>query len=87
MGAGRLLGVVWGHWRVGNSLHSVREVALGENACRVRSGAAPQVLAALRDPVVYLLAQIDAGSHPEALEWLQIHPNEVRKLTGVPQNE
>jgi hypothetical protein len=36
-------------------LHWPRDVTLGEDACRVRSGAAPQVLATLRNVVVGLL--------------------------------
>jgi hypothetical protein len=33
----------------------VRHVTLGEDGCRVRSGAGPQTLAALRNPVLTLL--------------------------------
>jgi hypothetical protein len=85
--AGRLLGFVRDHWRIENSLHYVRDVTLGEDACRVRSGAAPQVLAALRNAVVHLLAGVAADSFPEAIEWLQIHPDQARKLIGIPQSE
>jgi predicted transposase YbfD/YdcC len=45
------------HWHIENRLHWPRDVTLGEDACRVRSGAAPQVLAALRNVVVGLLHQ------------------------------
>jgi hypothetical protein len=68
-------------------LHYVRDVTLGEDACRVRRGTAPQVLAALRNAVVHLLAEVGAGSRPEAIERLQIHHNEARKLIGIPQAE
>lgn len=44
-----------GHWRIENSLHYVRDVTFGEDACRVRSGHAPQLLAAARNAVVSLL--------------------------------
>ena len=37
------------HWSIENRLHWVRDVTLGEDACRVRSGQAPQNLAALRN--------------------------------------
>jgi predicted transposase YbfD/YdcC len=40
---------VRGHWRIENRLHWSRDVTLGEDARRVRSGAAPQVLAALNN--------------------------------------
>lgn len=45
------------HWQIENRRHWPRDVVLGEDACRVRSGAAPQVLAALRNCVVGLLHQ------------------------------
>lgn len=44
-----------GHWRIENRLHYVRDVTLGEDASRVRSGAAPEVLAALRNAMLTLL--------------------------------
>ncbi len=43
------------HWHIENRLHWPRDVILGEDACRVRIGNAPQVLAALRNCVVGLL--------------------------------
>jgi hypothetical protein len=43
------------HWHIENRLHWPRDVTLGEDACQVRSGHAPQALAALRNCVVGLL--------------------------------
>lgn len=54
-GAPRLLALKRGHWQIENRLHYVRDVSLGEDASRVRTGAAPQVLAALRNVVLNLL--------------------------------
>ena len=34
-----LLGWLRSHWRIENQSHYVRDVTLGENACRVRTGA------------------------------------------------
>lgn len=85
--AAALLALVRDHWGIENALHYVRDVTLGEDACRVRSGSAPQVLAALRNTVVYLLTDVDAQSRPEAIEHLQIHPDEAQKLIGIPQCE
>jgi predicted transposase YbfD/YdcC len=53
--AARLLQLVRGPWGIENRLHWVRDVTFGEDACRVRSGNAPQILAALRNAVVGLL--------------------------------
>ena len=47
--ADRLPVFVRDHGAIKNQLHDVRDVTLGEDACRVRTGSAPQVLAALRN--------------------------------------
>ncbi len=44
-----------------NCLGCVRDVALREDACRVRSGNAPQVLAALRNAAVHLISGVAAA--------------------------
>ena len=85
--AERLLVFVRDHWTIGNQLHSVRDVTLGEDACRVRTGSAPQVLAALRNAVVHLLAGVPADSHPAALEDLQVNPGRAQQLLGVPRTQ
>jgi predicted transposase YbfD/YdcC len=53
--AATLLRGVRTHWHIENRLHWPRDVTLGEDACQVRSGHAPQVLAALRNVVLGLL--------------------------------
>src|SRR6185437_8476968 len=85
--AATLLRLVRDHWRIENELHYVRDVTLGEDACRVRSGSSPQVLAALRNAVVHLLTEVEAHNRPEAIEWLQIHVDDAKKLIGIPQSE
>lgn len=75
------------HWSIENELHYPRDVTLGEDACRVRSGTAPQVLAALRNSIVHLLAGENARSLPAAIEELQIRPDRAKELIGVPQCE
>lgn len=75
------------HWSIENELHYVRDVTLGEDACRVRSGSAPQVLAALRNAVVHLLADVPSPSRPAAIELLQINPPLALELIGLPQLE
>jgi predicted transposase YbfD/YdcC len=85
--AATLLGMLRTHWRIENGLHYVRDVTLGEDACRVRKGAAPQVLAALRNAVVHLLATVECRSRPEAIEVLQLHHDRARSLIGIPQTQ
>jgi predicted transposase YbfD/YdcC len=67
--AARLLDLTRGHWGIENRLHYVRDVTLGEDAARVRTGAAPQVLAALRNVVVQLLEGIKAASKAAATRY------------------
>lgn len=55
IGAARLLALKRGHWAIENRLHYPRDQAFGEDASQVRTGAAPQVMAALRNIVLNLL--------------------------------
>jgi hypothetical protein len=59
--AARLLGLSRAHWEIENRLHWVRDVTLREDACRVRSGYAPQALAACRNAVLTLLRGLGVG--------------------------
>lgn len=54
-GAEQLLAWWRGHWGIENRTHYVRDVTLGEDACRIRKAAAPQNFAALRNAIVSLL--------------------------------
>lgn len=53
--AARLLALMRGHWGIENRLFWVRDMTFGEDACRVRTGAAPQNLAAIRNAGISLL--------------------------------
>lgn len=50
----RLLELTRGHWSIENRLHYRRDVALAEDACQVRKGLAPHVLAVLNSFVLAL---------------------------------
>jgi len=51
----RLLDVVRGHWSIENGSHYVRDVTFAEDRSQLRSGAAPQVWAALRNLALTLI--------------------------------
>jgi hypothetical protein len=84
-GAKRLSDLVREHWGIENGLHYVRDVTLGEDACRVRRGSAPQVLAAVRNAIIHLLAGVDAPSHAAAIRRLNARPMEALNLLDLPQ--
>ncbi len=83
--AKRLSELVRSHWQIENRLHYIRDVTLGEDACRVRKGSAPQVLAAVRNAVIHLLGSLGATSHAAALRRLNAHPEEALALLDCPQ--
>lgn len=57
-----------GYWAaVENSSHCVRDVTLGEDASQVRTGAAPEVMAGLRNLVLALVRRTGASSIAAAL--------------------
>jgi predicted transposase YbfD/YdcC len=78
--AARLLRISRQHWHVENKLHYVRDVALGEDACRVRSGSAPQLLAGIRNLVIGLLARAGVSNKTAALRRHAAKPLEALAL-------
>jgi hypothetical protein len=53
----RLADLLRGHWGIENGLHHVRDVTFAEDASQVRSGTAPQVMAALRNLAIGVLCR------------------------------
>ncbi len=84
--ASRLLALTRGHWGMENGLHYKRDVTLGEDASRVRRGGAPQVMAALRNPVVRLL-DATADNLAAAMRTMSNCFNKALALLGLPQLE
>lgn len=78
--ASRLLGLVRRHWGIENQLHHVRDVTLGEDACRVRSGSAPQALAGLRNAAAYVLGRVRPGNLAAATRHLLAKPRKAIRL-------
>ncbi len=74
--AARLLELDRGHWGIENGLHHVRDVTLGEDACRVRSRSAPQLLAATRNLALGLLRPLGFPSIAAATRRIVMHPIE-----------
>jgi hypothetical protein len=64
----------------------VRDVTMGEDACRVRTGAAPQVLAGVRNAVVALLRHAGWTNVAAALRHYSVKVGKALRLVGVPEN-
>ena len=54
-GPNRLLGLWRDHWLIENRLHWRRDVMAREDQSRVRSGSAPQAMAAIRNTMLFML--------------------------------
>ena len=80
----RLLDLSRGHWGLENRLHGVRDVTFDEDRSQVRSGAAPQVMAAPRNLVIGLLRYRGATPIAAALRTHAGHPDRDRALVTSP---
>lgn len=78
----RLLKLIRGHWRIENRLHWVRDVTFDEDRCQIRSGAAPQVMSALRNLVIGLLRLSGASNIAAALRTHAWQPNRALRLVA-----
>jgi predicted transposase YbfD/YdcC len=72
--APRLLHLIRDHWHIENRLHWRRDVTLGEDACRVRLGQTPQVLAALNNAVLALMDYLDVDNVPAQIRAFGARP-------------
>jgi predicted transposase YbfD/YdcC len=72
--AERLLDLSRQHWSIENRLHFVRDVSFGEDACRVRTGHAPQIFAALRNLTLGLIRCTRHRYVPAAFRRFIAHP-------------
>ncbi len=84
--AGRLLQLTRGHWAIENGLHYRRDVTMGEDASRIRKGAAPQVMAALRNTIIHASAGV-ASNLAAALRRFNNCFSQALDFLGLPQLE
>lgn len=81
--AARLEQLWRGHWQIENSLHYVRDVTLGEDACQVRSDRAPANLAACRNAALNLLRHHGVTNVAAALRRHAMYPRQALALMGM----
>lgn len=85
--AKKMLELTRGHWGIENGLHYRRDVTLGEDQSRIRKGVAPQVMAALRNSVIYVLKDVAAPSLAAAMRTMSNCFSKALDLLGLPQLE
>ncbi len=78
--AAELLGFNRGHWGIENRLHWVRDVSLGEDACRAKAQHCPQNLAALRNVGLTLLRKSGVKEILSTLRDFATRPQELLKF-------
>jgi len=81
--AKRLLTLSRGHWGIENRLHWVRDVTFDEDRSQVRTGAAPQVLAGLRNLVISLVRRDGHSNVAAALRRHNAHLSEAFDMMGL----
>ncbi len=79
------LAALWrGHWTIENRRHYVRDVTLGEDACQMHVGAAPQALAAVRNAVISLLRQAGWKNIAAGLRHFSASIHDALLFLGLP---
>jgi len=82
-GAERLLQILRGHWKIENQVHWVRDVTFDEDRSQVRSGNAPQVMAAFRNLTTTLVRWAGHTNVAAALRRHAAHVSEAFILLGI----
>ena len=72
-----------GHWAIENELHYVRDVTLGEDASRIRSGVAPQAMAAMRNLIVAVLHRHGMTNRAAGLRHFAWHLDQAAQALGL----
>ena len=80
----RLLGLWRGHWRIENQVHWVRDVTFDEDRSQVRTGAAPQVMAGLRNAVIGILRRTGSQNIAASLRRYSWNLTASLSLLGLP---
>jgi predicted transposase YbfD/YdcC len=79
----RLADLIRGHWAIENGLHYVRDVTFAEDASRVRTGGAPQVMACLRNLVIGALSRAGPVNLATALRHHARDPHRPLATLGI----
>lgn len=79
----RLLARWRGHWDIENRVHWVRDVTFDEDRSQVRTGSAPQIMAALRNLTISVIRLAGETNIAAALRRYAVHPSRPLTLIGA----
>ena len=79
----RLLALWRGHWGIENRVHWVRDVTFDEDRSQVRTGSAPQIMAALRNLTISVIRLAGETNIAAALRRHAVHPSRPLTLIGA----
>ena len=79
----RLLALWRGHWGIENRVHWVRDVTFDEDRSQVRTGSAPQIMAALRNLTISVIRLAGETNIAAALRRHAVHPSRPLALIGA----
>ena len=82
-GADRLLEILREHWHIENRMHWVRDVTFDEDRSQVRTGSAPQVMAALRNLTTTLVRWAGHNNVAAALRRHAAQVSQAFALLGI----
>ena len=74
------------HWGIENRLHWVRDVTFGEDQCQVKTGHAPQNLAAFRNAAISLLRLAGCQEIAPTLRDFAYQPRKLLRFLGIMKN-
>lgn len=72
------------HWHIENRVHWRRDVTMHEDACRVRTGQAPEVLAVLNNAVLALMDRLGVNNMAAQMRTFAARPAEALALLLQP---
>lgn len=79
----QIIDLVRGHWSIENNLHRQRDVIFLEDRSTIRSGSAPQVMAALKNLILSLFNRSSVRYFPTAFRRFLAAPDELFDLLGL----
>jgi hypothetical protein len=74
------------HWGIENRLHWVRDVTFGEDQCQVKTGNAPQNLAAFRNAAITVLRLAGHREIAATLREFAYQPRKLLRFLGIMKN-